>query len=121
MLGRNWEEENHEPGEYVTEINRPTEDVFALLESFERFPEWNTTVTRSRRTSDGPLGVGSTAVVVGKFLGLSYEMHSVFTEYVPNQKIASKTVSGPFHLEVEYKVEPADGGAGFTTVVTGDS
>jgi hypothetical protein len=65
--------------------------------------------------------VGSTAVVVGKFLGLSYEMHSVFTEYVPNQKIASKTVSGPFHLEVEYKVEPADGGAGFTTVVTGDS
>ncbi|HVC40327.1 MAG TPA: SRPBCC family protein [Candidatus Dormibacteraeota bacterium] len=106
---------------YVVEIQRPVDDVFAVLESFDRFPEWNSGVTQSRLASPGPLGVGSEAVAVGRLLGRTYEMRSVFTAYVKNQMIASRTVSGPFHLEIQYLVEPIPGGTRFTTVVRGES
>jgi hypothetical protein len=72
-------------------------------------------------TSNGPLGVGSTMVYVGRFLGRSYESPSVYTEFVANQRFASKTTSGPFHLEVENTVEAADGGTRLTSLYRGES
>jgi uncharacterized protein YndB with AHSA1/START domain len=107
--------------EIVTIINRPVEDVFNALQDFDKAPQWNPGLAEVRRTSDGPLGVGSTLVYVGKFLGRSYESPSKYTEYVANKKLASTTTSGPFHLEVDNTLDSADGGTRLTAIYRGES
>jgi uncharacterized protein YndB with AHSA1/START domain len=107
--------------EIVTVIDRPVEDVFAALEDLDKFPRWNPGLAEVRQTSDGPLGVGSTMVYVGRFLGQRYESPSQYTEYLANRKLVSMTTAGPFHLEVESTVEPVDGGTRLTSVYRGES
>jgi uncharacterized protein YndB with AHSA1/START domain len=88
--------------EITTAINRPVEDVFAVFEEIDKYPDWNDSLTKTRKTSAGPLGVGTTVGFSGKLLGRAYESPAVFTEYVPNAKLASKSTSGPFYVEVTY-------------------
>jgi uncharacterized protein YndB with AHSA1/START domain len=107
--------------EIVTTINRPVEDVFSAFQDFDKAPRWNPGVAEVRQTSDGPRGVGSTMVYVGRFLGHSYESPSEYTEYIANRKFASKTTSGPFHLEVESTLDAVDDGTRVTSVYRGES
>jgi uncharacterized protein YndB with AHSA1/START domain len=109
--------------EIVTIIDRPVETVFSALQDFEKAPRWNPGLTEVRLTSDGPLGVGSTVVYVGRFLGRGYESPSEYTEYVANERFVSVTTSGPFHLEVENSLESVGDGDGtrLTVVYRGES
>jgi len=50
-------------------VDVPPERVFALLAQPERTPEWSPQVLSIRRTSGGPIGVGSTTEAVVKALG----------------------------------------------------
>ena len=56
-------------------INAPPERVFAVLAEPERTLEYSPNVLAIRRTSEGPIGVGSTTDVVVKALGV--EQHAV--------------------------------------------
>jgi uncharacterized protein YndB with AHSA1/START domain len=105
----------------VTVIDRPVEDVFHALQDFDKAPRWNPGLAEVRLTSDGPLGVGSTVVYVGKFLGRSYESPSKYTDYVANTRLVSVTTSGPFHLEVDYTLDSVDGATRITAVYRGES
>ena len=105
----------------VVIINRPISKVFSAMVDFEKAPNWNPAVTEVRRTDDGPIQVGSTVVYVGRFLGRSYESSSEFVEYVPNERSATKTISGPFHLEIENTFEAVDGGTRLTSIFRGES
>ena len=107
--------------EIVTVINRPVEEVFTALQDLDKAPRWNPGLTEVRQTSNGPLGVSSTMVYVGRFLGRSYESPSVCTEYIANQRFVSRTTSGPFHLEVENTVEAADGATRLSSLYRGES
>ena len=107
--------------EIVTVINRPAEDVFAALNDFDRAPMWNPGLAEVRRTSDGPLGVGSTVVYTGRFLGRSYESPSEYVAYVADETFTSRSTSGPFHLEVTSTVAPLDGGTQLTSHYRGES
>jgi uncharacterized protein YndB with AHSA1/START domain len=107
--------------EIVTIINRPVEDVFAAIVDLEKMPVWSTGLTEVRQTSPGLLGVGSTVVYVGRFLGRSFESPSEYTEYIPNKRIVTKTTSGPFHLEITTTVEPVDGGTKVTDHYRGET
>jgi len=107
--------------EIVTVINRPVEEVFAALQDLEKAPQWNPGLTEVRQTGDGPLDVGSTMVYVGRFLGRSYESPSECTECLANQRFASRTTSGPFHLEVENTVAAVDGGTRLSSLYRGES
>jgi uncharacterized protein YndB with AHSA1/START domain len=107
--------------EIVTIIDRPVETVFSALQDFEKAPRWNPGLAEVRLTSDGPLGVGSTVVYVGRFLGRSYESPSKYAEYVANERFVSVTTSGPFHLEVENSLESVGEGTRLTAVYRGES
>jgi hypothetical protein len=107
--------------EIVAVIDRPVEDVFAGLANVDRAPDWNPGVTEVRRSSVSPLEVGSTMVYVGKFLGRNFESPSKCTEYIPNERLTTKTVSGPFHLEIENTLESVDGGTKVTSIYRGES
>ena len=107
--------------EITTVINRPPADVFAALLNFEKAPDWNPGLTEVRLLDDGPIKVGSTIVYVGKFLGRSYESTSACVELEPNLKYSSKTVSGPFMLEIDSVLEAVEGGTKLTNLYRGES
>jgi uncharacterized protein YndB with AHSA1/START domain len=104
-----------------TTIERPASDVFAALQNLDSAPMWNTTLTEVRKTSDGPLGTGSQVLYAGRFLGRSYESPSEYTEFTENESFTSKTVSGPFELEVATRLEAVGEATKLTVHVQGDS
>ncbi len=105
----------------VTVIDRPADQVFAFLVDVDRAADWNPQVTEARKTSDGPLGVGTTLLYVGKFLGRRFESVSECTVYTPNERFSTKTISGPFHLEIENTLSSVDGGTKLATIYRGES
>jgi carbon monoxide dehydrogenase subunit G len=107
--------------EIVITIDRPVDAVFAFLQDFNRIPEWNPGVIEARRTSDGPFGVGSTVVYLGKFLGRSFESPSTCTEFVPHERLASKSSGGPFQIEIDNTLHSDNGGTKLTSVFRGES
>jgi len=44
----------------IITIRRPADEVFGFLARFENVPRWNHAVAQTRKTSTGPVGVGST-------------------------------------------------------------
>lgn len=107
--------------EIATTIDRPLEDVWAFLENFDRFPEWNPGLTEAHMTSSKPVGVGTTVVFRGKFLGRTFELTQEYAEYVPNQRFVVKTAAGPFHLELESALERGPDGTKLTNRYRGES
>ncbi|MGC2174850.1 MAG: SRPBCC family protein [Acidimicrobiales bacterium] len=82
------------------DVERPVEDVFAALVNLGRIPDWNLSVINVECANDASLGVGSRVVYIGKFLGRTYKSEAEVTEFVPSTRYSSKTVSGPFQLEI---------------------
>ncbi len=105
----------------VRDIERPAEEVFAALVNFDRIPDWNPSVIEVRWTKGAPIQAGSTMVYVGKFLGRVFESDSEVTEFVPGTKYSSKSLSGPFYLEVENTLETVAGGTRITSNFRGES
>ena len=46
--------------ENTVTIRRPVEEVFAFLADFENVPRWNYAILETRKTSHGPVGIGTT-------------------------------------------------------------
>jgi carbon monoxide dehydrogenase subunit G len=107
--------------EVVTVIERPAEEVFAVVQDVARTPLWNPGLLEVRRTSEGPLGAGATMVYVGTFLGRRYESPVACTGFAENKQLATATTGGPFHLEVDQRLEPAGAGTKLTVHFRADS
>jgi uncharacterized protein YndB with AHSA1/START domain len=107
--------------EIVTTVERAPAEVFAALQDLEKIPLWNSTLSEVRKTSEGPLGLGSTVVYVGRFLGRSYESPAEYTEYDPDKAFTSKTTAGPFDLEVTSRLEDTGGMTKLTIHARGES
>ena len=90
-------------------INRPIEDVFAYVSNPENESLWQSGVVESSLTSQGPMGVGSTAREVRRFLGRRIETTYELTEYEPNKKLSFKTTSGPISGQGGYSFESVEG------------
>ncbi len=105
----------------VADIDRPPAKVFAALEDLGRAPEWTPGLSEVRVTSPGPVGVGSTMVYIGKFLGRAFESPAECVEHVADKKFATKSTSGPFHLEVENTLEPLGEATRLTSLYRGES
>ncbi len=88
-----------------TTIERPPAEVFEALVDLDRAPIWNPGLTEVRRTSEVPLGVGSEIIYVGRFLGRRYSSPATYTHFEPGERLASRTTSGPFDLEVDNVLE----------------
>ena len=91
-------------------INRPIDEVFAFTTNQENQPKWQSRVLEMIKTSDGPIGVGTTWRGVGKFLGRRIEVTTVVTEYELDRTYAGRSTSGPFPIEARQTYESVDGG-----------
>jgi uncharacterized protein YndB with AHSA1/START domain len=97
-------------------INRGTDVVFAYLADFSNVPRWNYAISETRKTSDGPVGVGSRYRQTRTLPGRSEETFEV-TSFDPGRRLAIRGGLGPFHSEVVYVLTPAEGGTTVTNTM----
>jgi carbon monoxide dehydrogenase subunit G len=90
-------------------INRPQQEVFDFMSNLENDAQWRS-LESIKRTSDGPIGAGSTWRETGKFMGRGIEFDVEFMSYDPPHQFVVKTTSGPFPMEITNKFEDQDGG-----------
>lgn len=91
-------------------INRPLEEVFAFLSNSENESKWSSGGREVKKTSQGPIGVGTTYRTTLTFLGRRLEGEVEFTEYEPNRSYATKINSGPFPVKNRLTFERVGGG-----------
>ena len=81
--------------ESTARIPAPPEDVFAYLADLDNVAAWQGGVTSARRTSEGPMGIGSTAIVIRELMGQRLEAPLTVNAYEPPRRIGiGSEVSG---------------------------
>jgi uncharacterized protein YndB with AHSA1/START domain len=96
--------------EVSTTIKRPVEDVFAVLSDFSNGSKWSSGEPEPAvKTSDGPIGVGTTWHSVSKIIGRRFESDIEFTEFEPDRKIVFTTTK-PIAMTATVMLEPVAGG-----------
>jgi hypothetical protein len=79
--------------ELNTVINRPTEEVFAVLANLENDLKWRSEWVDARKTSEGPIGIGTRFSLFAKAFGRRIETIYETLQYEPN-RIAAWASSG---------------------------
>ncbi|MDX1614605.1 MAG: SRPBCC family protein [Candidatus Promineifilaceae bacterium] len=90
-----------------TVINRSVRDVFAYVSDVENEPEWIGEVMEVKKTSVGPIGVGSTYDNYVHFLGRRIVDPHEVVRFEPNRQFSFKSHSGQITFEGTYHFEPA--------------
>jgi uncharacterized membrane protein len=88
-------------------IGRSAEDVFAYVSDQTNAPRWQDGLLEVRRTTDGPIGIGTRHTFVRTFMGRRMEGSNEYTQWEPNRVVAFRATSGPVGLDASYAVEPA--------------
>jgi len=96
-------------------IDRPIEEVFAYVGDQTNTPAWQSGLVEVRRTTEGPIGVGTKHTFVRTFLRRRLEADNEYVAYEPNKLIAFRTTSGPVRLEASYLFEATAAGNGIYT------
>ena len=95
-------------------INRPIEELFGILTNLENDLKWRREWVDARKTSQGPIGLGSRFSLFGKTFGKQIETVYETVEFEPNLIAAWKTVSGPLPLRFQRSFERVEDGTRFT-------
>jgi uncharacterized protein YndB with AHSA1/START domain len=102
--------------EVSTTVKRPVEEVFSVMSDASKNPRWASGISETTKTSDGPIGVGTTWHGVGKFLGRRIESDTRYTEFEPNHKVTTE-ITTPFPMTITYSFESTAGGTRVDQVV----
>ena len=94
-------------------IHRNVSDVFAFLEHFENLPKWNYAIVETRKTSPGPVGVGTTYEQTRSLPHKATEAFQVIA-YEPDRKVAIEGDLGPLYGVLSYEVKRSDEGTQLT-------
>lgn len=90
-------------------VDRPVPEVFEAWSELERIPEWYVDSIERRKTSEGPIGVGTTYHAVDKVPpGRRIEGTLEVTRYEPNALMAA-TLSDPYNAEWDVTFEDVEG------------
>lgn len=94
-------------------IRRPPHDVFEFLAEFENVPKWNYAIVETRKTPDGPVGVGTTYRQVRSVPTRGEEQFEI-TEFEPDRRLAIRGGLGPLEGTLSYILEPVEEGTRLT-------
>jgi uncharacterized protein YndB with AHSA1/START domain len=94
-------------------IERPVHQVFEFVADPENVPKWNYAIEETRKTSDGPVGVGTTYSQVRTVPSRSEESLEV-TDLEPDERFAIHGGLGPFLGTLIYEFEDVDGSTKLT-------
>jgi uncharacterized protein YndB with AHSA1/START domain len=102
-----------------TTLDRSVEEVWSLFSGGDQLERWFVLETGEaiRKTSEGPMKLGATLQMTGRFMGKQMDFGARISEFEPNRKITVEYVSGPFRgSRKTYLLEADRSGKG--TVVT---
>ncbi len=103
-------------------VNRPIEEVFAFVSDMANAPQWSAEVVEAKKTSEGPVGTGTTFTTAVKMLGRQLEGSVEILEYEPSRKFTLKTAAGPISIVSDvFAFEPVADGTKMTHVVEGET
>jgi len=102
-------------------IKRPVEDVFAVLTHLENAAKWSRAIEETL-TTPGPMGIGTRRrAVVPTFGGRTTENEMELTEFVPNRRLAMRSISGfPFEVRISIDFVPLGDGTRLDWLVSFD-
>jgi len=89
----------------AVEIDRPADEVFAVISDFSRNPEWQRGMRSARWTSEPPLRVGSTYRQVARFLGRDVVTTFEVVGYEPGRSVTIESRESSFPITVTRSVE----------------
>jgi carbon monoxide dehydrogenase subunit G len=92
------------------DIARRPGDVFAYAADFSHFPDWQGGVVSARRESDGPLAVGSRALVTRQAGRRKLARTEEIAELNPPRTCAVHGGGGPLTAIARLTIEPLDAG-----------
>jgi carbon monoxide dehydrogenase subunit G len=93
-------------------IGAPPAEVFEYLSNLDNLSEWQMGVTSARRTSEGEMGVGGTAIVVRELMGQTIEAPLTITEYDPPRRLAIGSEVSGVRADGILDLAPIEAGAG---------
>lgn len=100
--------------EVSTTIEKPVSEVFAFVRDEHNIPKWDPDLLTVTKTSDGPIGKGTTFnLEIKPFMGET-EGHGEVLAYEQDQRIELQFVMGKLSPHVFHLFEPAAGGTRFT-------
>jgi uncharacterized membrane protein len=102
-------------------INKPAADVFAFMSDFANDAKWQADLISSEKTSEGPVGVGTTGLIVQKVMGKEMKNEIEVTTYEAPKRFGAKTTSGPVDFELTATYEDMGGGTHMTMHMTGEA
>jgi polyketide cyclase/dehydrase/lipid transport protein len=102
--------------ENTVTIRKAVEDVFAFLADFENIPTWNYAIVETKKTSRGPVGVGTTYRQLRSIPSRSEEGFEV-TVFEPTGRLEIHGDIGPFTATIGYLLAPTEDGTRLTNVV----
>jgi uncharacterized membrane protein len=88
------------------DVDRPATEVFAFVSDHLNAPLWQNGLHEVRRTTDGPIGVGTEHVFVRRFAGRQIESRNRFIEFEPDRFVAFEIPDGKITGRASYLVEP---------------
>ena len=92
------------------EIDAAPAAVAAVQFDATRDPEWIGGVGRVELVTAPPLGQGSRVRRIGGFLGRPIVWLMDVVEFQPDRLVAMHALESPFPMDVDYRLEPLDGG-----------
>jgi uncharacterized protein YndB with AHSA1/START domain len=105
--------------EATVRLERGVADVWSVFGDGDHLERWFVLEPGEtiQKTSEGPLTLGTTLRMTGRFMGKEMAIDARSSEFEPNRKIAVEYVSGPFRGSRKlYLLEPDTAGNG--TVLT---
>jgi uncharacterized membrane protein len=107
--------------EHTVVVNRPPEEIFGYLTNIDNLREWQDSVLEVRKTSEGPVGAGTTFIEVRKFLGRRMESTLEVAAHEPPTRFDLKVVKGPVPFTVTHNLQPQEGGTRVDVAIEGET
>ena len=91
-------------------IDRPAEDVFAVLCDIGNTPRWSSNTIEETLLTPGPLGKGSRrrATIKGPF-GRTVQNEAEMVEFEPNRRMVVEILDAPVPVRIVIVFTPTDG------------
>ena len=97
-------------------IEPPVPEVFAFVTDTANDPRWDLDAVDVQKTSEGPIGVGTTFTVGIQFMGRRDARWRV-TEFEPDRREVIEVQAEPFSPTLTYLFDATDGGTRFTRLI----
>ena len=106
-----------EPVIHSITINRPVEEVFDVATCQERCVVWRGPIVVAKKTSAGPVEVGTTYEHQVKFLGITVVARPKITVWEPPHRAEFENNTAPITYHLTFTCEPDNGGTLLTSTI----